>query len=186
MSNNVLINPIPAQSRNAVRTAIIIASLIGIVFGLVAMFWSGPTVVVAAVLFGVALILMGLVRLYFAFASTGLSTGLRILSLVLGAALVVFGVIAVIHPGVGIGLLALWIGIGWILAGLQDLFGAREGVALAPRWLVILGGLISIAAGIIMCVWYPSIALETLVWVAGLLLVIFGVVSLFTLPAKAE
>ena len=185
MSNLSYTNPIPKDAINAVRTGLIFAALIGIVLGLAIMFWPTPTVLVATVIFGVALIIMGLIRVYFAFASTGFSAGLRILSLILGVALVIFGVMAVINPiGEGVGLLAIWIGVAWILGGLQDLFGARETFPASPRWLVILGGLISIAAGIIIMVWDPS--LITLAWVGGLLLVIFGVVSLFTLPPKVK
>ncbi|MBE7193947.1 MAG: DUF308 domain-containing protein, partial [Gordonia polyisoprenivorans] len=74
----------PNEIIGAVRTALIVTSIVGIVLGLVAVFWPRATTLVLAVLFGISLIIAGIFRLYQAFAATFLSTGLRALLGVVG------------------------------------------------------------------------------------------------------
>ncbi|GAB22809.1 hypothetical protein GOPIP_031_04310 [Gordonia polyisoprenivorans NBRC 16320 = JCM 10675] len=54
----------PNEIIGAVRTALIVTSIVGIVLGLVAVFWPRATTLVLAVLFGISLIIAGIFRLY--------------------------------------------------------------------------------------------------------------------------
>ncbi|MFT3660891.1 MAG: DUF308 domain-containing protein [Gordonia sp. (in: high G+C Gram-positive bacteria)] len=184
MINNDLRPALPAEAVNAVRSGVVFVSVLGIVLGVMMMAWPAVTVFVAGLLLGISLITVGLFRLFFAFSTTGLGTGMRVLMLVLGVLMVVCGAIAVISPGEAWWMLATFIGIGWIFNGIQDLVGSGTGLTLAPRWLGIVGGLISVFAGIVLLVMSPIDTLPTLMWVLGLMLVITSIVTLVALPKK--
>lgn len=175
---------VPAEAVNAVRSGILFSAVVGIVLGVLMMVWPGVSVFVAGLLFGIALVVAGLFRLFYSFASVGLSFGLRLLMLALGLAMVFCGVIAIISPADAWWMLAVFIGIGWIFGGFQDIFGARAGIAVAPRWLVIVGGVISVLAGIAMLFLAPGATLTTLAWLLGLLLIVVSIVTLVSLPRK--
>ncbi|GAC58916.1 hypothetical protein GOHSU_59_00090 [Gordonia hirsuta DSM 44140 = NBRC 16056] len=175
---------LPAEAVNAVRSGLLFSAVVGIVLGVLIMVLPGLTVFVAGLLFGIALIVAGLYRLFFSFAAVGLSFALRALMLVLGILMVVCGVVAVISPEDAWWMLAIFIGVGWIFGGFQDIFGSVADAAVAPRWLVIVGGVISVAAGIVMLVYSPGVTLPAIMWLMGLLLVIVSVVTLVTLPKK--
>jgi uncharacterized membrane protein HdeD (DUF308 family) len=185
MINQELRPVLPAEAVNAVRSGIIFTSVVGIVLGALIMVWPGVTVFIAGLLFGIALVVAGLFRLFFTFAAVGLSFGLRMLMLVLGILMVICGVIAIISPQDAWWMLAIFIGVGWIFGGFQDIFGARGDVAVAPRWLVVIGGIISVVAGIVMLVFSPGTTLPTIMWVLGLMLIVVSIVSLVSLPRKA-
>lgn len=184
MINQELRPAMPAEAVNAVRSGIIFTSVVGIVLGALIMFWPGVTVFIAGLLFGIALVVAGLFRLFFTFAAVGLSFGLRMLMLVLGILMVICGVIAIISPQNAWWMLAVFIGVGWIFGGFQDIFGARGDSSVAPRWLVVLGGIISVAAGIVMLVFSPGTTLPTIMWVLGLMLIVVSIASLVSLPRK--
>lgn len=167
---------------NAVRSGLLFSAIVGIVLGALIMFWSDITVFIAGLLFGIALIVAGLYRLFFSFAAVGVSFAMRMLTLVFGILMVLCGVVAVISPEDAWWMLAIFIGVGWIFSGFQDIFGANASTSIAPRWLVIVGGAISVIAGIVMLVYSPGVTLPTIMWLLGLMLIIVSVVTLFTLP----
>ncbi|MFZ2511536.1 MAG: DUF308 domain-containing protein [Gordonia sp. (in: high G+C Gram-positive bacteria)] len=173
---------IPGEAVNAVRSGLLFSAIVGIVLGALIMFWSDITVFIAGLLFGIALIVAGLYRLFFSFAAVGVSFAMRMLTLVFGILMVLCGVVAVISPEDAWWMLAIFIGVGWIFSGFQDIFGANASTSIAPRWLVIVGGAISVIAGIVMLVYSPGVTLPTIMWLLGLMLIIVSVVTLFTLP----
>ncbi|AFA71685.1 putative membrane protein [Gordonia polyisoprenivorans VH2] len=175
----------PNEIIGAVRTALIVTSIVGIVLGLVAVFWPRATTLVLAVLFGISLIIAGIFRLYQAFAATFLSTGLRALLGVVGVLTLLVGIIALFSPGDAVWLLALFIGIGWIFQGVHDLFSAVSGSQHSPTWFLILSGVISVIAGIVMIV-LGQYAVTVVVFVGGVMLVVISIVTLCTLPKKIE
>lgn len=176
---------IPGEAVNAVRSGLIFSAVVGIVLGLLIMFWPGISVFLAGLLFGIALIVAGLYRLFFSFAAVGVGFGMRMLMLVFGILMVLCGVVAVISPDDAWWLLAIFIGVGWIFSGFQDIFGANADTSVAPRWLVIVGGVISVIAGIVMLVYSPGVTLPAIMWLLGLMLIIVSVVTLVTLPKNA-
>ncbi|MHC3003147.1 HdeD family acid-resistance protein [Gordonia sp. GN26] len=175
----------PDELIGAVRTALILTSIVGIVLGIVAILWPGPTIVVVAILFAISLIIAGIFRIYQAFAASFLSTGTRVLLGIVGAIVLIAGVIAVFSPGDALWLLAVFIGIGWIFQGVADLYGAVTKSGHSPTWFLILSGIISVIAGIVMII-LPVFSLEVLTWVGGIMLVALSIATLLTLPKKVE
>ncbi|MFM9377105.1 HdeD family acid-resistance protein [Gordonia sp. VNK21] len=176
---------LPDDAVNAVRSSILFTSIVGIVAGILMMVWPGVTVLLAGLFFGIAMVVAGLFRLFAGFAMIGLSAGLRLLAVVLGVLMVALGVLAIISPEDAWWMIAVFIGVGWIFSGFQDLFGASVQTYLAPRWLVMVGGIISILAGIVMLIFSPADTLTTIAWVVGLLLIVVSVTQLFLLPPKS-
>ncbi|AZZ80756.1 MULTISPECIES: HdeD family acid-resistance protein [Gordonia] len=175
----------PDELIGAVRTALIITSIVGIVLGIVAIIWPGPTIVVVAILFAISLIIAGIFRIYQAFAASFLSTGVRALLGVVGVIVLLAGIIALFSPGDAVWLLAVFIGIGWIFQGVADLYGAVTKSGHSPTWFLILSGIISVIAGIVMII-LPVFSLQVLAWVGGIMLVALSIATLLTLPKKVE
>ena len=72
--------------------------------------------------------------------------------------------------------LALLIGIGWIIRGIADLVEGLAHPGMPARGWVIFIGVVSLLAGIVVLMW-PAITLGALVWVAGLWLVVLGIIE---------
>ncbi|MBD0860460.1 DUF308 domain-containing protein [Gordonia sp. zg691] len=175
----------PDEVIGAVRTALIITSIVGIVIGVIAILWPGPTIVVVAMLFAISLIIAGIFRIYQAFAASFLGTGMRILLGVIGAIVLLAGVIALFSPGDAVWLLAVFIGVGWIFQGVADLYAAITKSGHVPTWFLILSGIVAVIAGIVMMI-LPAFSLEVLAWVGGIMLVALSIATLLTLPKRVE
>lgn len=174
---------IPDKAIGAVRNTYIFAALAGIVLGIILLVWPAATIDVAGILLGLGLIASGLFRLYESFAATFLSGGYRFALALLGLLIIWAGGVVLFSPDNRVWFLAVFIGIGWIFQGFGYFFGPTTGSRHASKIWAIISGLISIAAGIIMLVW-PALGLATFVWVAGILLIVVSVASLFSLPKK--
>lgn len=167
----------------AVRSSMIVTAIAGIVLGVLVLFWPGISLLVVAILFGVALIVAGLYRIVFG-ASVPASAGFRWLMIILGVLTVVAGVICLARPVATLVFIALMIGIAWILQGLHDLVAGIGGTTSGSRWLAVIGGIVSIVAGILVMV-LPITALGTFAVFGGIMLIVVSIVTLATLPAKA-
>ena len=176
---------IPNELVAAVRTTMIATSVVGIVLGIIALVWPRATLLIIGVLFGISLIMAGLFRLYEAFASTLLSGGWRFALGLIGVLILAAGIIAVFNPEESLVFLAIFIGIGWIFQGIADLARASAGSQHVPRWLLVLSGVVSIVAGIVMML-IPGLALATFLIIAAIMLIVISVVTLLTLPKKVE
>jgi uncharacterized membrane protein HdeD (DUF308 family) len=130
------------------------------------------------VLFGVYLVVSGLWQLIGAF-SLPLPGGSRILLLISGAASLVLAVLAFRHFGEGyaILLLAIWIAVGFVFRGVSTLAFALSESGFPGRGWAIFFGIISIIAGIVVLA-YPFDSIVTLALVAGIWLIIIGVMEI--------
>ncbi len=171
------------QARAAIRSALITSAIAAIVLGIIALFWPGPTLLAVAIVFGIWLVIGGVVRMATAFSSHFLSTGLRWAIGILGALVAIAGVVCLFHPGSALWVLTVFIGIGWIFDGVSALFSGRDRATVGPRWLYIVGSVLSVIAGIIVLA-MPAVAIATFAMFGGILLIVVGVVTLFTLPPK--
>ena len=186
MAFGVYNKQIPDEWISAIRTGLIATSLVGIVLGIVAVAWPGVTVLILGVLFGVALIVAGIFRVAQAFAASFLSGGIRAFLGVFGVLMILVGVMALFSPdNDAVYLLALFVGIGWIFQGVNDLFAAASKSMHAPTWYLILSGVISVLAGIVMMV-AGGFALTVFVWVGGIMLIAVSIGTLLTLPKRVE
>jgi uncharacterized membrane protein HdeD (DUF308 family) len=107
------------------------------------------------------------------------SAAMRILLFISGALSVVLAILSFRHFGDGyaILLLSLWIGIGFIFQGVSAIAAAIGDSNLPGRgWSVVLG-VISVIAGLVVLAW-PFDSIVVLVLVAGVWLVVLGVVQI--------
>lgn len=153
----------------------LLSGVLSVILGVMVLFWPGPTLVVAAALFGAYLLISGIAQVVFAF-SLHTSAGGRILLFISGAASLILAILAFRHFGKGYALLllAIWIAIGFIFRGVATTATALGEPGLPGRGWNIFFGLVSILAGIIVLA-YPFSSLATLVLVVGIWLIIIGV-----------
>ena len=156
----------------------IVSGVLAVVLGLVILLWPGPSIVVAAVLFGVYLVVSGVWQVIFAF-SLPVSAGGRVLLLISGAASLILAVLAFRHFGEGyaILLLAIWIAVGFIFRGVSTTAMGVSDRGVPGRGWAIFFGVISIIAGIVVLAW-PFDSIVTLALVVGIWLIVIGVMEI--------
>jgi uncharacterized membrane protein HdeD (DUF308 family) len=151
------------------------SGLIALALGVVVLAWPGPSILVAAVLFGLFLVLSGIVEMVFAF-TLDVSVGNRFLLFITGALSVVLGVLAFRHFGEGyaIFLLAIWIAVAFVFQGVSQIALGVSHREAPGRWWLIVGGIIGVIAGIVVLAW-PFSSIVVLTLVTGIWLVIIGI-----------
>jgi uncharacterized membrane protein HdeD (DUF308 family) len=161
-------------------TTAILSGLSAIVLGAVILAWPQPSLVAAAVLFGVYLVVSGVALIFLAF-SLPASGGSRFLNLITGVASVALGILAFRHFGdeYAILLLAIWIATGFIIRGVFVTASAISVPQFPGRGWAIFFGLISIIAGFVMLA-YPFDSIETLALVVGAWLTILGAMEVIS------
>ena len=148
---------------------------VSIIVGLIALIWPGPTTVVIGVLFGVFLLLSGLVGLFVGLAAP-MPGFVRAASLLVSALSVVLGLLCFRSETHSVALLGLWIGIGWIMNSMTMLARGLSTKGQGRGW-VIVSSVIGILAGIVL-VASPISSMATLVWIAGVFLLVTGIVEI--------
>jgi uncharacterized membrane protein HdeD (DUF308 family) len=160
--------------------AAILSGVLAVILGVVILAWPGPSIVVAAVLFGLYLVVSGvaLVALALTLPASG---GSRFLNFISGALSVILGILAFRHFGQGyaILLLAIWIGIGFIFRGVTAVASAVGERGFPGRGWAIFFGAISIIAGVVVLA-YPFDSIVTLALVVGIWLIIVGVMEIIS------
>jgi uncharacterized membrane protein HdeD (DUF308 family) len=161
-------------------TSAILFGLLAVILGVAVLAWPGPSIVVAAGLFGVYLVVSGVAMVVLAF-SLPVSAGSRFLNFISGVLSVILGILAFRHFGQGyaILLLAIWIGIGFIFRGVTALALAVGDRRFPGRGWAIFFGAISIIAGFAVLA-YPFDSIVTLTLVVGIWLIILGVMEVIS------
>jgi uncharacterized membrane protein HdeD (DUF308 family) len=160
--------------------AAIFSGLSAMVLGVVMLAWPEPSVVAAAVMFGIYLVVSGVALVFLAF-SLPISAGGRFLSFISGVASVILGILAFRHFGEGyaILLLAIWVGVGFIFRGVSVTASAISAPGFPGRGWAIFFGFISIIAGFVV-VAYPFDSIETLALVVGAWLTVLGAMEVIS------
>ena len=172
-----------SAARARIRGLLVATAVLGIVVGVIALVWPGPTLVVVAVLFGISLIVTGVYRLSVAFLAPGLSTGIRVLFGGLGLLIVLAGLLCLSDPAESLVLLAIVIGVSWIVQGVHDLVSRRVDTHGVPHWLMIASAVVSILAGVVVIA-LPGLAIGTFLVVGAILLIVVSVINLITIPRR--
>jgi uncharacterized membrane protein HdeD (DUF308 family) len=151
------------------------SGLIALALGIVVLVWPGPSILVAAVLFGLFLVLSGIVEVALAL-TLDVSVGNRMLFFITGALSVALGVLAFRHFGQGYAvlLLAIWIGVAFLFQGVSELTLAISHREIPGRGWLVFGGVIGFLAGVVVLVW-PFGSIIVLALVTGIWLVIIGI-----------
>jgi uncharacterized membrane protein HdeD (DUF308 family) len=153
-----------------------IFGVVSIVAGILALAWPGPTLVVLAVLFGVELIVWGIYRLVGAITFGDAGGGARTLWAILGVLSLLLGFYALRHIVITLLSLGLLLGIFWLVDGIGLIVSAVEHRGMPGRGLSLLSGVLGVIAGLVLLVW-PAISILTLAWLAGLWLLVLGVMQ---------
>lgn len=172
-------HPVSDLARDLWMSAVLFG-LLGVILGIVVLAWPGPSILVAAGLFGVYLVVSGIVMVVLAFRLPE-STGSRVLNFISGVLSVILGILAFRHFGQGyaILLLAIWIGIGFMFRGITALAFAAGGKGVPGRGWTIFFGIISLLAGLVVLA-YPFDSIVTLALVVGIWLVVLGVLEVIS------
>jgi uncharacterized membrane protein HdeD (DUF308 family) len=172
-SSGARAEPGPLPGLRAIRgvlrfTMAVAAAMLAL--GLLLLFWPNETLVVTAVLLGIALVVTGLLRLVHG-ATAGEAGAHRGAHMLIGILAVLAGFYCLGDISLTVVLLSLVVGLFWAMHGLVDLVAAsspRPGRALTG-----ITGALSLLAGLIVIFW-PAITAPVIVAVMGIWLACDG------------
>ena len=156
--------------------SVLVTGILSVILGVMMLAWPGPTLVVAAILFGAYLLVTGISQIFHAF-TLHISGGGRALLFISGAASVILAVLAYRHIGDAILLLAIWIGIGFVFRGVAEAASAIGNHDTPGRGWQIFIGIVTVIAGVILLA-YPFQSLPTLIYVTAFWLIAIGVMEI--------
>jgi uncharacterized membrane protein HdeD (DUF308 family) len=156
-------------------TAALAAGIGMLAAGVLLLVWPKATLTVVAILIGAALLLAGVLRLADGIMARGESGGMRAADVVIGLLAVVAGLYCLKHHALTILVLALVVGAFWVIYGIGELVTAATMGKAPGRGLKIVGGVFSLAAGLVILFW-PGISLVLLLTILGAWLLFYGCV----------
>jgi uncharacterized membrane protein HdeD (DUF308 family) len=167
----------------SLRTSLAVQGLLAVAIGVITVAWPNITIGAFVILFAVYAFTIAVTDAMRAFSSDGAGSvfGYLFLSLIAVAA----GVTSLAWPGITVLALAIFIGAWALVAGAFEIsltFRSGEGAGERAMWL--LGGIVSIALGLVLFI-RPDIGAESLSIVFGLYSVAFGF-SALVLSAQAK
>ena len=156
-------------------TTLLVFGAVSVVFGLIAAFFPIATAVTLVVLWGVYALIDGITAAVLAFSREGRQArGFLIFAAVVGIAAGLFAVFQPIRSAVA---LAWVLGIWLIIRGVMELIGAFTNPQGQSRWLLALGGLLWLVAGVLV-VSFPGVAALSISLWLGVLAIIWGIALL--------
>ncbi|MFC7218307.1 HdeD family acid-resistance protein [Streptomyces polyrhachis] len=158
--------------------SVLVLGILALVLGVMILAWPGATLLVAAVVFGVYLLFAGILQIMAAFG-THVSTGLRVMAFISGALCILLGLFCFRSETRSLLLLALWIGIGWLFQGIAQVVAAISDKDMPARGWQGFMGVVSALAGVVLMV-SPFESLAVLTVVTGCILIVLGIVQIFT------
>jgi uncharacterized membrane protein HdeD (DUF308 family) len=157
----------------SLSTSLIARGILALVVGIIALAWPSVTVLALVILFAIYAFIAAGMQAARAFSSR--NAGPVIGHLLLGLADLAAGVIALAWPGPTALVLVLIVGVWAIIAGLVEFFAAfASGEPAGTRAIYILGGLVTIAFGVVLCA-RPGTGAITLALLFGLFNLIAGI-----------
>lgn len=148
---------------------------VSVIVGLVALIWPGPTTLVIGVLFGIFLLLSGLFGLFVGLIAP-MPGFVRGVSLLTSGLSIVLGLLCFRSETHSVALLGLWVGIGWVMNSVTTFALGISSEGPGRGW-IILSSVVGILAGVTLVV-SPIASIATLVWLAGVFLLVTGVVEI--------
>ena len=156
----------------SLSTSLIARGILAVIIGIIALAWPGVTVLALVILFAVYAFIAAGMQAARGFSSR--TAGPVIGHLLLGLADLAAGVIALAWPGPTALVLVLIVGVWAVIAGLVEFSAAfASGEPAGTRAMLILGGLATIAFGVVLCA-RPGLGAVTLALLFGLFNLIAG------------
>lgn len=145
-----------------------------VVFGLLALFWPGITLLALVILVGAYLIVDGAFLGYHAFAKVG-GPQPRWLLIFQGALSLLLGLIIFITPGTSAIALVILFGCWAVVTGAVQIATAiRLRKEIPNEWLLLLSGALSVLVGIALVI-LPQAGALALVWLIGIYAILLGI-----------
>lgn len=161
---------------NTLKSALVWRGIVSVIIGIIAVAWPGITIGAFVILFAVYAFIAAGTAAASAFRSDGASsvTGGILLALIDLAA----GIAALAWPGIT-ALALVWVVAAWaFVGGFTEIFMAfKAGETTGQRALLGLGGLVSIALGVVFAI-RPDVGAATIAQVYGLFSIVIGVSAL--------
>jgi uncharacterized membrane protein HdeD (DUF308 family) len=157
---------------------LVVRGVVGIVFGLVAIFAPITTALAFALMWGIWAVFDGFGAIAQAF-SPGATGKSRLLLVVMGVIALVAGFFAVTSPAMTAVTLTYILGVWLIVRGLFELVAAASSTTATPRGLLIGGGLLDLLLGVLFTV-NPGAGAVGIAVVLGLTALAWGVVFVVT------
>jgi uncharacterized membrane protein HdeD (DUF308 family) len=160
----------------SMRTSLTVRGLLAIAIGVVSVAWPNITIGAFVILFAIYAFTVAVTDAMRAFSSDGAGSvfGYLLLSLVAVAA----GVISLAWPGITALVLAIFVGAWALVVGVIEVgLTFRSGERAGERAMWLLGGIVSIALGLVLFI-RPDIGAASLATVFGLYSVAFGISAL--------
>ncbi|MBP2436427.1 HdeD family acid-resistance protein [Microbacterium amylolyticum] len=173
--------------RQSLRTAILISSIVSLLFGLALLVWPMKSAMAITLLIATYTFIGGVLNLGYGLFSKGTAAWTRVGLIVLGLVFIAAGVIATMHLGESTLLLAVivttFLGAAWIIEGivaLTSLAGrdtAWPGSEKAHKGWTIFFAIISILAGVLVIL--SPVLTALWLWIfLGATLIVFGVIGI--------
>ncbi len=154
--------------------AILFRGILAILFGLVALFWTGITIEVLVILFALYALIGGVVSIIGSFMAMKDHSNWW-MYLLQGIAGVVIGIMVFTWPAITVLILLYFVAIWAIISGIIEIivsFSEKEEVI--GKWVLGTTGIISLIIGFTLF-FFPVVSIELLIWIIGVYALIFGV-----------
>jgi uncharacterized membrane protein HdeD (DUF308 family) len=159
-------------------TQLILLGVLAIIVGIIALAWPGVTILALVILFAVYAFTDSVLQFARAFSSG--TPGPVLGHLLLGLIDIAAGIVALVWPAPTALVLVLVVGIWAFVGGFFEIFaGFQSGETAGTRAMFILGGLVSIAFGVVLFA-RPGLGAVTLAILFGLFSLIYGVSQIVT------
>ncbi len=152
---------------------VVVLGVLSVILGLLAIAYPGATIVTVSIFFAAWLFVSGIFYLISSFTRDG-DTGSRVLSAILGVLSIIVGWALLRTPFQSVEVFIFVIGVFFLIQGVMTFIGAFARKA-GRNW-GIASGLLGIIAGLIVLT-YPISSAVTLALIAGIWLVILGIMQ---------
>ena len=163
---------------------VLITGILSILFGVFTLLWPGVTLTSLVWIFAFSVIAQGISVIHGSWITRNVNKNWWIF-LLLGIVYIVAGIVCFANPGLTAVYLVILMGISWLVTGLLEIYAAislRKEIE-NEGWLI-LGGLLSVIAGIYV-VLRPGAGALALLWLIGGFSIAFGIM-LIMLALRAK